>query len=312
MSTMVKNVNGQHQGDAWWTEREPGWVDNRLAPWDQTYEEGGEQHTFRDQWPDPVGYPYTEGRFPGYPYNETVMHWGPMVLDGDGNEVLVPVDAASDLAFDGLQGLGADEEVLLIDGIPSHRRQMPMVRGRQTIRRSKPQPVRGQMSPQTRPPFKPSMPARGRMAGLEGPPFVYYGGSAFEPPSPPPVGAMWLPGHRLAFKSTGDRGTVFCVNPPFTWADENGLENQYPTWDDPGYPWWIDPTRGPDGEYGEDLTARQFAQPIRALEPTGYAFRFQNKGTSRYLPSRGEVFPGDQGPSIAGILSTALAGLTWR
>ena len=132
------------------------------------------------------------------------------------------------------------------------------------------------------------------LGGLRGPPYAYYGGSAFEPRDLPAHGAMWLPGHRLATKMGGNEGTVFHANPPFRWGEQSGRSREYPAWDDPGYPDWIDPTRGPQGEYGEDLTRRFYAQPIQAREPTGWDIR-----TGMY--SRGHYKPGDVGPSVSGL-----------
>lgn len=139
--------------------------------------------------------------------------------------------------------------------------------------------------------------------GLEGPPYAYYGGSAFEPPvTYPPRGAMWLPGHRLATKVPGDDGTVFHANPPFRWRENSGIVREYPAFDDPGYPDWIDPVRGPgpDGEYDEDLTRRIYVQPIQARIPTGVVPRTRAMGMDYVI--RGKVFPGDVGPSVSGLM----------
>jgi hypothetical protein len=137
--------------------------------------------------------------------------------------------------------------------------------------------------------------------GLEGPPYAYYGGSAFDPQELPARGAMWLPGHRLATKVPGDRGTVFHANPPFRWSEQAGRVREYPAWDDPGYPDWIDPVRGsgPEGQYGEDLTARVYAQPIQARIPTGVVPRMEAAGMHYVI--RGQVYPGDVGPSVSGL-----------
>lgn len=132
------------------------------------------------------------------------------------------------------------------------------------------------------------------LSGLSGPPYAYYGGSAFEPQSLPQRGAMWLPGHRLATKMPGADGTVFHANPPFRWREMSGRVREYPAFDDPGYPDWIDPMRGPSGEYGTDLTVRTYAQPIQARTPTGWAIRTG-------MEPRGYYFPGDVGPSVAGL-----------
>jgi hypothetical protein len=143
------------------------------------------------------------------------------------------------------------------------------------------------------------------LGGLSGPPYHYYGGSAFEPEELPPVGAMWLPGYRLATKVPGDRGTVFHANPPFRWREQNGNVREYPASDDPGYPYWMDPVRGggDEGEYGQDLTARMYAQPIQARIPTGVVPRM--KAAGMHYVVRGAVFPGDVGPSVSGLGTTA-------
>jgi len=139
------------------------------------------------------------------------------------------------------------------------------------------------------------------LSGLSGPPYAYYGGSAFEPADLPPRGAMWLPGHRLATKVPGDDGTVFHANPPFRWGEQSGRMREYPAWDDPGYPDWIDPVRGGgiEGQYGEDLTARVYAQPIQARIPTGVVPRMRAAGMHYVI--RGQIYPGDVGPSVAGL-----------
>lgn len=137
--------------------------------------------------------------------------------------------------------------------------------------------------------------------GLSGPPYAYYGGSAFDPQELPARGAMWLPGHRLATKVPGDRGTVFHANPPFRWSEQAGRMREYPAFDDPGYPDWIDPVRGPgpEGLYDTDLTARVYAQPIQAKIPTGVVPRMEAAGM--HYAIRGKYFPGDDGPSVSGL-----------
>lgn len=142
--------------------------------------------------------------------------------------------------------------------------------------------------------------------GLGGPPYSFYGGSAFEPRELPPVGALWLPGHRLAAKMPGDEGTRFFANPAFRWREQSGRSREYPAWDDPGYPYWIDPVRGPDGEYGEDLTRRIYAQPIQARVPTGVVPRTEEAGMHYVI--RGKMYPGDVGPSVSGLRACAQCG----
>jgi len=139
------------------------------------------------------------------------------------------------------------------------------------------------------------------LGGLSGPPYAYYGGSAFDPQELPPRGAMWLPGHRLATKVPGDRGTVFHANPPFRWSEQADRMREYPAFDDPGYPDWIDPVRGPgpEGLYDTDLTARVYAQPIQARVPTGVVPRMEAAGM--HYAIRGKYFPGDDGPSVSGL-----------
>ena len=102
---------------------------------------------------------------------------------------------------------------------------------------------------------------------LRGPPYAYYGGSAFEPARLPPVGAMWLPGYRLAAKVPGERGTVFYANGPFRWGNTDGGDYSYP-------------------DYG---------QQILATEPTGWDIRTG-------MHPRGYYFPGSVGPSVSGLL----------
>ena len=137
--------------------------------------------------------------------------------------------------------------------------------------------------------------------GLAGPPYAYYGGSAFEPEELPATGAMWLPGHRLATKVAGDRGTVFHANGPFRWSEQAGRMREYPAWDDPGYPDWIDPVRGKgrEGLYDRDLTERMYAQPIQAKIPTGVVPRMEAAGMHYVI--RGKIYPGDVGPSVSGL-----------
>lgn len=118
--------------------------------------------------------------------------------------------------------------------------------------------------------------------GLQGPPYAYYGGSAFTPEQLPPVGAMWLPGHRLATKMPGDQGTVFHANPPVRWTETDQDVKEYPAWDGPAFS--VDERVGP----------RIYAQPIQAREPTGWDVR-----TGLY--PRGHYFPGRPGPSVSGL-----------
>jgi hypothetical protein len=137
--------------------------------------------------------------------------------------------------------------------------------------------------------------------GLSGPPYAYYGGASADPVDLPARGSMWLPGYRLARKVPGDRGTVFHANGPFRWSEQAGRMREYPAWDDPGYPDWIDPVRGKgrEGLYDRDLTERMYAQPIQAKIPTGVVPRMEAAGMHYVI--RGKVYPGDVGPSVSGL-----------